>query len=101
MNLENCNSGTGLILVGINDLLSDNNKPQIDSFIQNVGTINEKCRFYAVKPIFIFGLVYTTRLKLLILEETYKRLEVFCRRNIGFILVDNKSISGRHLYWDG
>ena len=89
-----------MIHVGNNDLLNGSNEPQIDSLIQSIGTIIEKCRFYGMKSIFISGLVYTTRVKLWILEESYKKFEVFCRNN-GVILIDNRSIRGRHLYRDG
>ena len=59
VNFENNNSDTVIIHVGINDPLNCSNEPQIDSLIQNIGTIIEKCRFYGVKSIFISGLVYT------------------------------------------
>ena len=100
MNLEKSNSDTVIIHVGSNDLLNGSNEPQIDSLIQNISTIIEKCRLHEVKSIFISGLVYNTRVKLLILEQTYKKLEVFCRNN-GVILIDNRNIRGRHLYRDG
>ena len=77
MNLENSNSDTVIIHVGINDLLNGSNEPQIDSLIGNIGTITEKCRFYGVKSIFISGLAYTTRVKSSFLEQTYKKFELF------------------------
>ena len=39
-------------------------------------------------------------MKLSILEETYKKFEVFCRNN-SVILIDNRNIRGHHLYRDG
>ena len=45
MNLENSYSDTVIIHVVINELLNGSNKPQIDSLIQNIGTIIKKCRF--------------------------------------------------------
>lgn len=42
------------------------------------------------------GLLYTTRVKFMILEEAYKRSEVlFCNNNI--ILIDNRNIRDCHL----
>ena len=43
MNLENNNSDTVITHVGVNDLLKGTNEPQIDSLIENIGTIIEKC----------------------------------------------------------
>ena len=73
--------------------MNGSNEPQIDSLVQSIGTIIEKCGFYGVKPIFISSLVYTTRLKLSILEEIYKKFDVFCR--------NDGVIRGRHLHRDG
>ena len=42
VNLENSNSDTVIIHVGINDLLNGSNEPQIDNLIQNIGMIIEK-----------------------------------------------------------
>ena len=93
VNLENSNSDTNIIHVGINDVLNGSNEPQIDSLVQSIGTIIEKCGFYGVKPIFISSLVYTARVKLSILEEIYKKFDVFCH--------NNGVIRGRHLHRDG
>ena len=51
--------------------------------------IIEKFLLYGIKSIFISGLVYTTKkVRLLpVLEETYKRFEVFCY-NSSVILID-------------
>ena len=97
VNLENINYNTEVIHVGINDLLNESNEPQIDSLIQNIGIIVKKCRCYEIKSILVSDLVYTTRLKLSVLDETYKRFEVFCR-NKGVILIDNRNIRGQYLY---
>ena len=88
VNPENSNSDTVIIDVGINDLLNDTNEPRIGTLIQNIDSIIKKCCFYGIKFSFISGLVYTTRVKLSILEETHKLFEVFCRNN-GVILIDN------------
>ena len=80
--------------------MNGSNEPQTDSLIQNIGTIIEKCQLHEVKSIFISGLVYNNRVKLLIIEETYQKFEVFCRNN-GVILIDNRNFKGRHLYRDG
>ena len=42
VNLENSNSDTVIIHVGINDILNGSNEPQIDNLIQNTGMIIEK-----------------------------------------------------------
>ena len=70
VNLENSNPDTVIIHVRINDLLDGSNEPQIDILIENIGTIIGKCRLYGITSIFISGLVYTTRVRLSILEET-------------------------------
>ena len=43
MNHENSSSDTVIIYVGINDPLNGSNEPQIDSLIQNIGTIIKNC----------------------------------------------------------
>ena len=91
MNFDNSNSVTVIIHVGINGLLNGSNEPQIDSLLQNIGKIIQKPRSYGIKSIFISGLVYTARVTLSILEETYKRFEVF-RRNNGVILIENTNL---------
>ena len=104
MNLENGGSDTVIILVGINDLLNGSNESQIDSLLQNIGTIIEKCQFYGIKSIFISDLVYATSVRLSILEETYKKFEaLFVIASLSqqrSILIDNRNIRCRHLYRD-
>lgn len=78
MDLENSKSDTIIIRVGINDLLNGSNEIQIDSLIQNIGAVIEKCRFSGKKFNFISGLVYTTTGKLSIKK---KLTEVFCCNN--------------------
>ena len=43
VNLQSSNSDTVIIHAGINDLLNGSNEPQIDSLIENIGTIIEIC----------------------------------------------------------
>ena len=53
VNHENSSSDTVIIYVGINDPLNGSNEPQIDSLIQNIGTIIKNCWFHGMKSIFI------------------------------------------------
>ena len=54
VDLENSKSDTIIIRVGINDLLNGSNEIQIDSLIQNIGAVIEKCRFSGKKIQFYF-----------------------------------------------
>ena len=53
VNHENSSSDTVIIYVGINGPLNGSNEPQIDSLIQNIGTIIKNCWFHGMKSIFI------------------------------------------------
>ena len=71
--------------------MNGSKKPQIDTLIQNIDALIEHCWFYGLKSVLMSGLLYTTRVKLMTLEEAYKRSEVlFCNNNI--ILIDNRNI---------
>ena len=96
VNLQNSNSDTATIHAGISNILNGSNERQIDSLIQNIGTIIKKCQFCGIKSMLISDLVLATRAKFSILEETYERFELFCRNN-GVILIDNRNIAGHHL----
>ena len=92
VDLENSKSDTIIIRVGINNLLNGSNEIQIDSLVQNIVAVIEKCRFYGKKFNFISGLVYTTTGKLSIKK---KLAEVFCCNN-RVILIDKINITGRN-----
>ena len=55
MNRENSNSDTIIIHVGINDLLNGSSELQIDSLIQNIGMIIEKCSFLLLVQYILLG----------------------------------------------
>ena len=46
LNLENSHCDKIILHVGINNLLNGSNEPQIDSLMQNISHIIEKCQFY-------------------------------------------------------
>ena len=45
---------------------------------ENLQTMVKKCHTYRTKNIFISGLVYTTRIRLAVLERTHEMIEHLC-----------------------
>ena len=62
----------------------------------------DKCPTYAVKDVFISGLIYKTRIEqgLPVLERTHEMIVRFCYK-LGICYVDNRNIRRKHLSKDG
>ena len=56
----------------------------------------DKCCKFGVKNILVFGLVFTTRVSLEVLEKIHEKLSTFCS-GYGLIYIDNRNIRGMHL----
>ena len=65
----------------------------------DIHKIVEKCKRVGVRNIFVSGLVYTTRVRLPILERVHSLISNYCREN-ACIYIDNKNIRGFCLYKD-
>ena len=61
IHLENKSIDTVLLHVGVNDLLNDNSKSNVDNLMSNIHKIVEKCKRVGVRNIFVSSLAYTTR----------------------------------------
>ena len=57
VNLQDNNTESVILHVGVNNVLHDSTETNINSFFNNVQEIAKKCRSYNVKNIFISGLV--------------------------------------------
>ena len=100
IHLEDKSIDTVLLHVGVNNLLNDNIKSNVDNLMSNIHKIVEKCERVGVKNIFVFGLLYTTTVSLPTLEEVHSLISNFCREN-ACIYIDNRNIRGFCLYKDG
>ena len=72
--LEDRNTETVIIHVGVNDIINENCQSNIENYISNVEKTVQKSRNYGVKKIFIPGLVFSTKVSLPILEQIHKKL---------------------------
>ena len=61
IHLEDRNTETVIIHVGVNDIINENSQSNIEKYISNVEKMVQKCRNYGVKKIFISGLVFSTK----------------------------------------
>ena len=68
---------TVIIHSGVNGLLNYNNQSRIDSLMNKIICMVEKCRIYSVKIIFLSGRVFTTRVSLDILIQVHSMISNF------------------------
>ena len=100
IHLEGIQVDTVVIHIGVNDLLNYSNQSRIDSFMNNIICMVEKCRNYGAKNIFLSGIVFTTRVSLDILIQVHNMISSFCNSN-GLYYIDNRNIRADCLYKDG
>ena len=100
VHLEDKNTETVILHIGVNDLLNDNSPECVNQLMENLKKMIEKCRFYGVKNILVSSIVYTTRLDLNRLESVHATLTHFCQCN-NIPIIDNRNIRGNCLYKNG
>ena len=100
IHLEGIQVDTVVIHIGVNDLLNYSNQSRIDSLMNNIIRMVEKCRNYGVKNIFLSGIVFTMRVSLDILIQVHNMISNFCSIN-GLYYIDNRNIRADCLYKDG
>ena len=61
IHLEERNTETVIIHLGVNDIINGNSQSNIEKYISHVEKMVQKCRNYRVKKIFISGLVFSTK----------------------------------------
>ena len=64
VHLEGIQVVAGIIHVGVNNLLNYSKQSRIDSLMNNIISMVEKCRNYGVKSNFLFGIVSMTMITL-------------------------------------
>ena len=72
IHLEGIQIDTVVIHTGVSDLLNSSNQSRINSLMNNIVCMVEKCHNYGVKNIFLSGIVSTTRVSFDILIEVHK-----------------------------
>ena len=100
VHLEDKNTDTVILHIGVNDLLNDNSPEGVNQLMENLKSMIEKCRMYGVKNILVSSIVYTTKLELRLLESVHVTLTHFCQCN-NIPIIDNRNIRGNCLYKDG
>ena len=88
IHLEDKSIDTVLLHVGVNDLLNDNNKSNVDNLMSNIHKIVEKCKRAGFRNIFVSSLVYTARVSLAILERVHNLISNAC------FYIDNRNMRG-------
>ena len=91
---------TVIIHIGINYLLTNSNRSDMDNLIYNIKKVTEKCLMFGVQSVFTSGLVYTIGVNVLLLERIHVLIFDFCRK-ISFIYIDNRNTRSDTLYKDG
>ena len=98
--LEEDTPETAIIHVGINNLLLEKNKADVNEIAENIVKIGIRCKENNVKNILISGILYTTRVNVNIVRNVNRRIEESCIEN-GFIFINNEQIQKIHLWKDG
>ena len=78
VHLESRQIDTFVIPIGVIDILRDSSPSKIDEPLQNINYMSLKCKKFAVKNIYIPGLVYKTRVNIAILERIHDVIPKFC-----------------------
>ena len=92
VNLDNT-TDTVIIHVDINDILQGSS---IENYMKNVRDMVNKCYSFGVKRVFMSGIVYTKRVSL----QLHEQLTSLCKE-LKIKYIDNRNISGEHLFKDG
>ena len=100
IHLEEIQFDTVVIHIGVNDLLSYSNQSKINSLMNNIKCMAEKCRSYGVKNTFLSGRVFTASVSLDLLIQVHDMISNFCNTN-GLYYIDNRNIRADCLYKDG
>ena len=100
IHLEGIQVDTVVIHIGKNDLLNYSNQSRIDSLMNNIICMFQKCCNYGVKNIFLTRIVFTTRVSLDILIQVHNMISNFCNTS-GLYYIDNIYIRADGLYKDG
>ena len=97
IHLEDKSIDTVFVHVGVN---GDNSQSNVDNLMSNIKKTVEKCKRFGVRNISVSGLVYTTRVSLLILGRVHSLISNYYREN-AYFYIDNRNIRGFCLHKDG
>ena len=100
VHLEGIQVDTDIIHVGVNNLLNCSKQSRIDSLMNNIISMVEKCHNYGVKSNFLFSIVSMTRISLDILIQVHNMISNFCNSN-GLCYIDSRYIGAECLCKDG
>lgn len=68
-NLKEQNFKEAIIYTGINDILYQSGSWKINSLLQNINEIGEKCKSYGIRYVFIASVTFSTRKHHKLLEK--------------------------------
>ena len=77
VNLQDNNTESGLLHVGVNDVLQDSTET-INNFFNNVHDMAKKYCSYNMKNVFISGLVYSEKANIKTLENIHDKMVSLC-----------------------
>ena len=99
VNLQDNNTESVILHVGVNDVLQDSTETNINNFFNNVQEMVKKCRSYNVKNVFISGIVYTERINGKSLENIHDKMVSLCSK-LNLRYIDNRNINANQLFKD-
>ena len=97
--LTNSSADVIILHVGVNDLLEDNSQLKIENLGNNLRSMVEKCHTFGIKNVFISGLVYTTRIGLLVIERIHEMI-LHLGNKLGICYIGNRNIRMKHFWKD-
>ena len=68
---------TAIVHVGINDIINDDNSTKVENLVLNLEKILRKLKKYGIKNVCLYGLVFTTRVHLPLLNKVNKFILVY------------------------
>ena len=104
VNLKMYPPDTVLVHAGINHVLNNKSQSNPENLLSNIKYMVDKCCKFGVKNlnfsiILIFGLAFTTKVSLEVLEKIHEKLHAFCS-SYGMTYIDNRNIRRAHLCQD-
>ena len=99
INLQDNNTESVILHVGVNDVLQDSKKTNMNSFFNNVQEMTKKYRIYNVKNVFVSGLVFTERFNVKTLENIHNKMVILCSK-LYLRYIDNRNMKANHLFKD-
>ena len=87
------------IHIGVKYLLNYSNQSRIDTLMNKITCMVEKCCIYGVNNIFLSRIVFTIRVSLDILIQVHNIISSFCKTN-NLYYIDNRNTTADYLHKD-